>query len=511
MADEVPAANAEFFDPEAESGGRLITVMASDTGNMNYILNNDAAVAAFWDLANHSLAERNWERLDEFQPMLAESWTVSEDQQTYRIKLRKGILWHDFTDPVTGKEWKNVEVKAQDFAFFLQVIQDEKVDAAPLRGYLSGIQEIRVLNDYEFEVEWKTPYFMAKEITLGLMPLPRHLYHAYEGPFDGTRFNEDHERNRMIVGCGPYQFESWEKGKFVRFKRFEKYFGRRLGIMPPIRDIVFELIQHPSTRLQALVSQDVDEVNLTPEQWISNTGSAPFGENGYLRKIETPSSAYNYIGLNLRNPLFQDKKVRVALSSLVNRERILKDVYYGLAKPVSGPLFTESPYYDHSVEPYAFDVEKARALLREAGWSDSDGDGILDKNGVPFRFTVIYPGANTTYQKMLPILKEDMAKAGIQLDILSLEWSVILDRVDSRKFDAVVLGWTSPIMPDPYQLWHSDSADLPSSSNYISFSNPEADQLIEEIRTCFDEEKRMELYHKFHRLIHEEEPYLFLF
>jgi len=97
------------------------------------------------------------------------------------------------------------------------------------------------------------------------------------------------------------------------------------------------------------------------------------------------------------------------------------------------------------------------------------------------------------------------------MNILSLEWSVILDRVDSKKFEAVVLGWSSPIMSDPYQLWHSDNANVNNSSNYISFANPEADAIINEMRQCFDSKRRLELYHEFHRLIHEEEPYLFLF
>ncbi len=505
------AANQEFFDPAAEHGGRYVTVTAADSGNLNYLLNNDSAVSSFWDLTTCSLAERNWERLDEFQPLLAESWSISEDRMSYRIKLRKGILWHDFVDPVTGKEWKNVEVTSRDFQFYLQVIKDEKVDAAALRGYFAGIQEIRIINDYEFDVVWHKKYFLSKEITLGLIPLPRHLYHAYEGPFDGSRFNDDHERNRMIVGCGPYQFDSWEKGKYIKFKRFEKYFGKSLGIMPPIRQIVFELIQHPSTRLQALVSQDVDKINLTPEQWITHTRQPAFGEQGYLRKLQTLSSAYNYIGMNLTNPLFQDRNVRVALSHLVDRDRIVKDIYYGLANPVSGPLFSGSPFYDSSIKPYEFNVELAKKMLAEAGWQDSDNDGVLDKDGKVFRFTLIYPNVNTIFQKLLPILKEDMAKAGIQLDILALEWSVILERIDSRNFDAAALGWVSPIMPDPYQLWHSDSAKQENSSNYISFSNPEADRLIEEIRQCFDPDKLLQLYHQFHALIHQEEPYLFLF
>ena len=481
VSGEPPAGNAEFFDKNAEQGGRFIGAITSDTGNMNMIINNDATVSDFWSLTCDTLAERHYKDIDRFVPRMAESWTLSDDKLTYRIKLRKGILWQDFTDPETGKKWENVEVTAQDFKFYVDVIKDEKVNAAPMRSYLADLKQVNVINDYEFEVVWERPYILSEEITLSLMPLPRHFYHAYEGPFDGTKFNDDHVRNRMIVGCGPYQLDSWEKGKRVVFKRFEKFYGKRLGIMPALKTVVYELIQHPNTRLQALRSQTLDADSLTTEQWVNNTGTAEFQEGGFLRKMRLPSMSYSYIGLNLTNPLFQDRNVRVALSHLVDRKRIIRDVYYDLVRPISGPFFV-----------------------------DSQADGVLDKDGKPFVFTVIYANSSTTDQKLLPILKEDFARAGVKLEILSLEWSVMLERIDKRQFDAVRLAWRMSVSNDPYQLWHSDNLKIEASSNFVSFANPEADRLIMEIRTCFDLDKRTELYHQFHRLIHEEEPYLFL-
>lgn len=505
------AGNAEFFDPNADQGGRLILAITSDTGNMNSIINNDATVSDFWGLTFDALAVRHMKDIDRFVPQMAESWSLSDDKLTYHVKLRKGILWHDFTDPETGKRWENVEVTAEDFKFFVDVIKDETVNAAPLRSYFADLKEVRVLNDYEFEVVWERPYILSEEITLGLTPLPRHFYHAYEGPFDGAKFNDDHVRNRMIVGCGPYQFDSWEKGKRVVFKRFEKYYGRSLGIMPAIKTVVYDLIQHPNTRLQALKSQTLDADSLTTEQWVNNTDTPEFGEDGILRKMRLPSMSFTYIGLNLANPLFQDRNVRIALSHLVDRKRLMHDVYHDLVRPVSGPFFTDSSANDPGIEPYEYDVEKAKKMLAEAGWKDTDGDGVLDKDGKPFQFTVIYTNSSATDQKLLPILKEDFARAGVKLEILSLEWSVLLERIDKRQFDAVRLAWRMSISNDPYQIWHSDNLKVEASSNFISFANPEADRLIMEIRTCFDQEKRTQLYHEFHRLIHEEEPYLFLF
>ena len=506
-------ANRQYYDQNADQGGRLITAFGADVGNMNMLVTNDAYVSEIWSKTMDSLADRDYadDGSGALKPMLAESWTISPDKLKYRIKLRRGVLWHDFRDPVTGKEWKNREVTAHDFKFYLDVVKNEDVDCAPLRGYLKDIDRIDVINDHEFEVIWNKPYFLAEDISLGLIPLSRHLYHAYEGPFYGKKFNDDHERNRMVVGCGPYRFDKWEKGRRIVLRRFDNYYGRNLGIMPPIETIAFDIIQHPNTRLQALLSNELDLDSLSADQWVNRTGTREFQKDGSLEKLQYPSSMYSYIGLNQKNELFRDKRVRQALSHLVNREKILKDVFFNLAEMVSGPFPKTSASYDQSIRPYSFDVEKAKLLLAEAGWKDTDGDGILDRDGKPFRFTLIYPNVSVSNQKMLPIIKEDMAKAGIQMDLLGIEWSVLVQRLEKKQFDACTLAWTGTLKPDPYQLWHSSLAEVNASSNHIAFANPKADELIEKILLCFDPAERNRLYHEFHRLIHDEEPYLFLF
>jgi len=504
------AANAEFYDLKAIEGDRFITAIKADTKNMNMLVNNDHYVGEIWGSVTESLAERNYKDLSKFEPMLAESWSVSDDKLTYDIKLRKGVLWHDFKDPVSGKEWKDVEVKADDFKFYVDVIKNPETDCAPMRVYLNDLEGVEVVSDYEFKVRWSKKYFESFEITLGLLPLPRHLYHAYEGPFDPKKFNDDHERNRIVVGCGPYRFDSWGKGQRVILKKWDKYYGRALGVMPPINTLSLDIIPHPSTRFQALLSKDLDEIDLEPDQWINRTNIPEFGENGFLKKISFPARMYRYLGYNLKSPIFQDKRVRQALTCLVDRERIKKDIYYNLGRVTSGPFFMDTPYYDKSIEPWPFSIEKAKALLKEAGWADSDGDGILDKDGKKFEFSIMFDNANSIYSKMLPIIKEDMAKAGVQMNLMGLEWSVVIERLEKKNFDACCMGWGLGLSPDQYQLWHSSQADLDHSSNFISFKNPEADRLIEEMRVCFDDQKRIEMAHQFHRLLHEEQPYTFL-
>lgn len=504
-------ANIEFYDKSAVSGGKIVAAVSSETKNMNHLVNNESFVSSIYSYAMDSLAERNLEKPEIFEPKLAESWEISEDKLSYTVHLRKGILWHDFKDPVGGKEWKDVEVTADDFVFYVEAVKNKDTDCAPIRSYLQDMDKIEVIDKYTFKVFWNKKYFLSESMTLSLEPLPRHLYHAYEGVFDGKKFNDDHERNRIIVGCGPYCFDRWEKGQKIVLKKWDKYYGRAIGVMPPLNEIIFEVIKHPNTQLQALISQKIDQMGFTPDQWVNNTNVAPFDENtGFLKKYKYPSRSYSYIGYNLRMPIFSDKRVRRALTHLVNRERILKDIYHGLGRICTGPFFMDSPYYDKNIEEYEFSPQKAKELLAEAGWIDSDADGILEKDGKKFEFTILSVADHPIQLKMLPMIKEDMAAAGIIMKISPVEWSVYVQRLENKNFDVCVLGWAMGFESDPYQLWYSKEAEKTASSNHCGFVNKEADDIIMKIRESFDLNERISLCHKFHAILHEEQPYTFL-
>ncbi|NIP29214.1 MAG: peptide-binding protein, partial [Candidatus Dadabacteria bacterium] len=144
--------------------------------------------------------------------------------------------------------------------------------------------------------------------------------------------------------------------------------------------------------------------------------------------------------------------------------------------------------------------------LAEAGWVDSDSDGIRDKNGVKFEFEFLIPSASDTSEKISTILKEEMDKVGIVMNIRKIEWAVFVQRLNERKFDAVTLAWSMGVETDPYQVWHSSQKEG-GGSNFIGFENRQADKLIEEARTEFDRNKRTELYRKFISIIHDEQPY----
>jgi peptide/nickel transport system substrate-binding protein len=434
--------------------------------------------------------------------MLAESWQISPDKLTYTIHLRRGVYWHDVTDPTTGKAFTQVPVTAQDFAFYIDIIRNPGIHCEPVRNYFSDLDRIEIIDDYTFKVVWREPYFLSESMTLGLSPLPRHFY-AFS-PDKADEFNENDARNRMIVGCGPWVFDHWEKGAEVVFTRNENYYG----LKPHLKVMRFKMIKEPNAALQALRKGEVDRTGLTTDQWTDQTGDSRFAD--VFRKMEETRRVYFYIGWNLRTEPFADRRVRQAMTHLVDRERILKDVYRGLGRIISGPFFIDSPCYDQTIAPWPFDPARAKQLLAEAGWSDTNGDNILDKNGKRFEFTFLLISNHPYYSRIAPMLKEDMAKVGVIMNIVEMEWNVYTERLNEWNFDACGLGWSLSYEQDPFQLWHSSEARKKKSSNYCGFENAEADKLIETARREFDPDRRNALYRRFHAILHEEQPYTFL-
>jgi peptide/nickel transport system substrate-binding protein len=193
----------------------------------------------------------------------------------------------------------------------------------------------------------------------------------------------------------------------------------------------------------------------------------------------------------------------------VDVPQIIETLRFGLATPAITAFNSSSPEFNSSLKPYTYDPKRAAQLLDEAGWIDTNGDGIRDKEGKPFRFEML-ASSGSTLIALLPVLKEELRKVGIDMSERQLEFTVMVENLKDHRFDAALGGWSSDLVSDPFQLWHSSSA-ANRGSNYVSFKNSQADALIEQARLEFDAEKRKQLYWKWQEILHEEQPYTFLF
>ncbi|MCC6712844.1 MAG: peptide-binding protein [Candidatus Dadabacteria bacterium] len=469
---------------EPVDGDWLIYHLGAEPGTLNPIVATDAYEGVInGGNVYETLIERDNETL-ELKPLLAESWEISEDKLTYTFKIREGIKWHDGT-PFTSA----------DVVFSYKTIMNPKVDAPQLRSYYQEIRDVEAIDDYTVKFTYARPYFLALEFCGGMPIVPKHI-------FEKGDFNTN-PAGRSPVGTGPFKFVKWTTGREVVLEKNPDYWGEK----PHINRIVFRIITDSSVALQVLKRQELDVASLSPIQWEKQTGSPDFEKHFDKFSYFTPN--YSYIGWNSRRPYFADKRVRTALAHLVNRELILDKVMYGLGAIVTNPFYINSPEYDKSIEPIPYDPAAARKLLEEAGWLDHDGDGIRDKDGVKFSFEFLIPGGSETGEKIATILKEELDGMGIDMTIRKTEWAVFTTRLNERNFDAVTLAWSMGIESDPYQIWSSTQAE--SGSNFIGFKNAEADRLIETARKEFDRDKRIKLYRRFSEIIHEEQPYTFLF
>jgi peptide/nickel transport system substrate-binding protein len=251
---------------------------------------------------------------------------------------------------------------------------------------------------------------------------------------------------------------------------------------------------------------------LQPVQAVRGTNSERFNRD--FKKYEYFAPTYSYIGWNNAHPIFGDKRVRQAMTYMTDRRQIVKSVLFGLGEVVDSHIYLFRPEYDKDLKSYPFDPQKGVALLREAGWQDTDGDGILDKviggKKTSFRFEIKVNAGNAVRESVALVLMDELKKHGVAASVRQLDWTIFLNDVKNHQFDAVVLGWQmSTADPDAYQVWHSSQA-ANKGSNAISYKNVRVDQILEEYRREFDARKRIKLYKEFQEILHDEQPYTFL-
>lgn len=460
--------------------------MGADPPTLNLITSTDAYAAMIDNYIFDSLIERDYDTL-EFKPKLATHWTISPDKKTYTFYLRKDVTWHD-GHPFT----------ADDVVYSYHVIKNPNTNAPHLKVYYQSMDSVTKIDDYTVQFHYNEIYFLGLSIC-GTMPVvPKHLVEKYQD-FEAGDFS------RHPIGTGPYKFESWQTNSKILLTRNEDYWGEK----PEIRTIEFKIISDASIAFQILKKGDLDYSGLTSIQWARQTQSKKFDQMFY--KLAYADPGYTYIAWNNGNAIFQDPRVRRAMTHLVDRKKIVDKIYFGLGKIIVGCFFPSSKQYNTTIQPLEFDPGKARQILKEAGWTDTDGDGVLDKDGKVFEFNFLYPASAKVHERIATILKEDLSKIGIVMHITRLEWAAFLDRITRRDFDATSLGWTAPFESDPYQVWDISQAEVKGSSNFISYKNVEASALLSQARIEFDEEKRNALYWKFQEIVNEDQPYTFMF
>lgn len=415
---------------------------------------------------------------------LAESWEIQEDGLVIIFHLRRNVRWHD-GEPFT----------AEDVRFTYQKLIDPHVPT-PYSGDFERVESLDVLDPFTVRVRYKEP-FAPGLASWGMAMMPKHLLESAD--WRTTEFA------RRPVGTGPYRFKRWKTGESIELTANPEYFEHR----PFLDRYFYRIIPDQATIFLELSTQQVDLSGLTPLQYRRQTDTPLFRDQ--YRKFRYPSFGYTYLGYNLQDPRFADRRVRQAFNYAINKQEIIEGVLLGLGRVSTGPFPPESWAYNDAIQPAPYDPALAKRLLAEAGWQDTDGDGWLDRDGKPFAFVLLTNQGNDQREKAAEIIQRRLKEIGIRMEIRVVEWSAFISQfIDARNFEAILLGWGLSRDPDLFDIFHS-SKIKPGEFNFVGYKNEEVDRLLLEGRRIFDQEQRKAIYHRIHQLIYDDQPYTFLY
>lgn len=462
-------------------GDTMIDSSIGEPSTLNPVLASDSASFSIIGMVFNGLVK--YDKDISLTGDLAEKWTVSPDGKLITFYLKKGVKWHD------GAEFTSADVK-----FTYDCFMDPSVKTA-YRGLFELVSAVETPDKYTVKVRYKKPYAPALE-SWGASIIPAHL-------LKGKDINTA-EFNRNPVGTGPYRFKKWVTAQSVELYANKEYFEGE----PYITNYIYRIIPDQSVQFMEMMAGSLDFMLLTSDLFMTKAASGKFQKN--FNKYEIKQFQYIYFGFNFKNPLFADVKVRKAVSCAINKDDIISGVKRGLAEKLTGPFMPGHWAYSGKAVSYDFDMEKAAALLAEAGWVKGS-DGILEKGGKKFEFTIMTNQGNKEREQIAAIIQQQLQLLGIKAEVRILAWNIfITEFIDKKKFDAIVMGWSLSRDPDAYEIWHS-SKTKEGEFNFISYSNPEVDGLLEEGRTTFDIKKRTAAYNRIHEIIADEAPYVFLY
>ncbi len=418
------------------------------------------------------------------------------DEQTLEIRLRQGVPFHD-----------GVEMTADDVVFtFNRIIQENAIEypephSSPRRVLIAPLESIEKVDDYTVVMHFSSPWPPALQMLVHQQIIPKHYLEEV-----GTQGFIEHP-----IGTGPFRFVSADSDlKEIVLERFDDYYGGASDLSPVgpacVDRVVFRVIPDVLTRVAALQVGEVDIIQAVPLDLVDT-----LAENPDIQVRTAPGTLPKWMEMNVNRPPFDDVRIRQALNYAVDKERIIDEIYGGRAMALPGPLSPFNNFVNKDLEPYPYDPEKALDFLAEAGWTDSDGDGILDMDGQPFAFTI---DTLAEWRPLAEAVAGQFEAIGIDASIRIWELGVIRPQLLASARMAYLEDWGDSAF-DPVghfeAKWHGHlEGQLYGRGNFSGYNNERVNALIQMGEVTADPAKRQRIYDEAQEIVYEEAPAVFL-
>jgi peptide/nickel transport system substrate-binding protein len=475
------ATSAPLRSSEPRYGGNLILGVADAPSTLNMLYIQDIPSFIVASLISDGLMETN-ERF-ELQPRIAAAPPeISPEGTVWTYRLREGVRFHD-----------GMPLTAHDVAFTYELFLHPDF-RSPWRAQLRSLASVEAVDDQTVRFTLREPDANFEIYTIiGIQP--RHLLERVPVADlgDYRAFNVDRP-----IGAGPFRFGRWTAGENLVLEAFEDYHGGR----PYVDRVTFRFMPNASARVLALEAGEIHYTTVPPAE-VATVRSMP---HAVLHDALTLN--YSYLAWNLRNPLFTDRRVRQALTHAIDRQEIVDTILEGHAVVAHSPVSPVIAWaYADDVPRFDYDPERAKALLREAGWTPGS-DGTLTKDGIPFAFELLSAEGNADVQA---VVQQALRQVGIDARLTQLEWGAVQQRIrpPNSDFDALYLGWQLQENADPSPQWHSRS--MTQGANLVGFSDARVDELIDRSATLLDREERGAVLKEVWRILAEEQAFTFLY
>lgn len=523
-------------------------------------------VSQLWDLSTRWMGRSHVGKSEEIAPALArrielrprKDQTDLSEEATKRegefwVFMRDDIYWQPINPntlspdiPLAKGFLKPQPVTAHDVKFYLDTIMNPYIQtpsAIAQREFYSDIEDLVIVDDYTFVVRWKRKDILIegeKKLSMradslsyvaGLRPFPRFVYQYAP---DGKKIiDNDHDINtyrinavwaeaflqhwsqQTIVSCGDWLLEAKSPREFLFRKN--PFAADSSGALN--RYLHFTIRDTPLALWHAFKMNQLDICNLAPslitekESFLASESykdQLKETEDNAIQELQYEERAFFFVGWNCRDPLFKDRRVRRAMTMAINRNKIVSQFLSGDAVAITGPFMLSSPSNDPEIRLIPFDPFLALRALEELGWQEIDG--VLHKDGTAFSFDLTYYVKSTTSKLIASSIADQLRDIGIDCHIHGLDWLDYENRLNDKQFGAYLGGYSQNSFPENIrQLWHSSSALRKGSSNMVGFMHNRVDEIIDSVEYCFDREKKIALYREFSRILHEEQPFTFLY